>query len=396
MEIFENPFRPGAGQKPPFLAGRESEQLEFLNLIKEKPVFQNLIIKGRRGVGKTSLLDSLKPLALASGWLWAGTDLSESASISERNLSNRIITDISSVTSSFPAVEIDSKEAGFLSNKDKTIVTANYQYLSYIYENTPGLSSDKLKCVLETVWDIVKLKTTGIILAYDEAQILKDQKEDKEFPLSLLLEVVQYLQRKEIPYLLILSGLPTLLPNLVETRTYAERMFHVLSIDRLNKDESEQAIRRPINDSKCPVTFSDNAIQEIINYSGGYAYFIQFLCKEVFDSYILQIKIGIPHPAIFLEEIVRKLDNNFYAGRWAKVPERQRDLMKVISKLNTAEDEFTAQDILEKSKQVNENFSASSITQMLNKLVDHELVYKNRHGIYSFAVPMLSGFINRQ
>jgi predicted transcriptional regulator len=173
-------------------------------------------------------------------------------------------------------------------------------------------------------------------------------------------------------------------------------MFNVLNIDRLGKDESEQAIKEPIRDCKCPVTFSKSATEEIINYSGGYAYFIQFLCKETFDSYILQLKLGIEYPAIFLEEIVRKLDNNFYAGRWARIPERQRDLMRIIAKLETAEYEFTAQEILEKSKEIGENFSASSITQMLNKLAEQELVYKNRHGIYSFAVPMLSGFINRQ
>jgi AAA+ ATPase superfamily predicted ATPase len=387
MKIFENPFRPGAGQKPPFLAGRQQEQTEFLHILKQTPTYQNVIIKGRRGVGKTSLLDSLKPIAITSGWLWAGTDLSESASISERNLSNRIITDISSITSSFPAVQKENVQLP---------ITANYKYLTDLYEATPGLSSDKLKQVLETVWEIIKTKAKGIVLAYDEAQILKDQREDKEYPLSLLLEAIQYLQRKQIPYLLVLSGLPTLLSNLVDTRTYAERMFHVLSIDRLPKDEIIDAIKQPIKNASCPVTFSDNAINEIVNYSGGYAYFIQFLCKETFDSYILQIKLDIEHPTIFLEEIVRKLDNNFYAGRWGKIPERQRDLMKIIAQLSSAEDEFSVQEIIEKSKELSDPFKASAVNQLLTKLAENELIYKNRHGKYSFAVPMFSGFINRQ
>jgi Fe2+ or Zn2+ uptake regulation protein len=70
--------------------------------------------------------------------------------------------------------------------------------------------------------------------------------------------------------------------------------------------------------------------------------------------------------------------------------------MRIVARLDTAESEFTAQEVLEKSQEMGENFSASSITQMLNKLADQELVYKNRHGIYSLAVPKLSGFINRQ
>ena len=45
--------------------------------------------------------------------------------------------------------------------------------------------------------------------------------------------------------MLFLAGLPTLFPKLVESRTYAERMFRVLFLDRLTETESEKAIRIP-------------------------------------------------------------------------------------------------------------------------------------------------------
>jgi predicted ATPase len=44
----------------------------------------NMVLTGLRGVGKTVLLETLKPIAVQAGWLWAGTDLSESTSVSER------------------------------------------------------------------------------------------------------------------------------------------------------------------------------------------------------------------------------------------------------------------------------------------------------------------------
>jgi hypothetical protein len=78
---FNNPFRPGAGQLPPYLAGRLDEQNDVLKILNEKPVLSNVIITGLRGVGKTVLLETLKPLAINNGWLWAGTDLSETASV---------------------------------------------------------------------------------------------------------------------------------------------------------------------------------------------------------------------------------------------------------------------------------------------------------------------------
>lgn len=41
-------------------------------------------------------------------------------------------------------------------------------------------------------------------------------------------------------------------------------------------------------------------------------------------------------------------------------------------------------------------FSSSHVNQMLGSLSQAGLVYKNRHGRYSFAVPLLGQFILRQ
>src|SRR5437773_834375 len=96
---FKNPFRPGAGHPPPYLAGRDREKDEFRRLLAQDPVLQNLILTGLRGVGKTVLMDTFKPIALSAGWLWVGTDLSESTSIDEETVALRLLTDLSVVTS---------------------------------------------------------------------------------------------------------------------------------------------------------------------------------------------------------------------------------------------------------------------------------------------------------
>jgi AAA+ ATPase superfamily predicted ATPase len=397
MNTFKNPFRPGAGQPPPFLAGRQEEKDEFNELLSQSPISKNLVLTGLRGVGKTVLLETLKPIALAKGWFWAGTDLSESASVSEQAFSIRILADLAPLVSFFTVSEEVTHPIGFNKPDQKTEIKLTFPLLLTVYQNTPGLASDKLKRVLEVVWDTVKSKVHGIVLAYDEAQNLKDKAADKEYPLSLLLEVVQYLQRKEIPYLLVLTGLPTLFPNLVETRTYAERMFHIITLDKLNKAESRDAVIKPIEAEGCPVTFTEPAILEIVKYSGGYPYFIQFFCKEIFDSYLQQLAVGIKTPAISVQGLVTKLDTDFYSGRWSRITDRQRDLLTTIAKLPSSNDEFTIQDIAAKSaEQLGNPFKPSQINQLLNKLIEYGLIFKNRHGKYSFAVPMLADYINRQ
>ena len=191
--------------------------------------------------------------------------------------------------------------------------------------------------------------------------------------------------------------MPTLFPKLVEARTFAERMFHVLTLGRLTDAESRDAILKPIARQNCPVRFTEEAVKEIIEHSGGYPYFIQFHCREMFDSFLQQKAAGDARPRVTVAQALRKLDSDFFAGRWSRVTDRQRELLMVVALLPGCEDEFTVQEIVEESKRVlNKPFGASHVNQMLAKLAESGLVYKNRHGRYAFAVPLLGGFIRRQ
>ena len=98
-----------------------------------------------------------------------------------------------------------------------------------------------------------------------------------------------------------------------------------------------------------------------------------------------------------VDDIIRKLDTDFFAGRWAQPTDRQRDLLTVIANLDTAAEEFTVQEIVEMSRNVLErSFSSSHTNQMLASLTNAGLIYKNRWGRYSLAVPLLDRFILRQ
>jgi hypothetical protein len=391
----ENPFRPGAGHTPPYLAGRTAETDEFKKLLAQSTILNNLVLTGLRGVGKTVLLDYLKPIAIREGWLWVGTDLSESVSISDSNLAIRLLADLATVTSSLVATTSEQFEIGFGASPLAVSKTLNYEALTAIYESTPGLASDRLKAVLETVWGVLQPRNKrGIIFAYDEAQNLTDHADRSQFPLSLLLEVFQSIQKRNIPFMLALSGLPNLLANLVEARTYAERMFHVLFLQRLSEDESREAIVRPTEATA--VSFLPSSVEQIIELSGGYPYFIQFICREVFDICIQKMGLG-ENPRVPVGEIVRKLDTDFFAGRWAKATDRQRQLLYCAATLEGAGAEFTVQDLVTRTKQMLKlPFTPSHANQMLKALGEKSLIYKGRHGKYSFAVPLLHEFILRQ
>lgn len=395
--FFPNPFRPGAGHMPPHLAGRELETKEFLKLISQTTILENMVLTGLRGVGKTVLLDTFKPLAIANNWLWIGTDLSESVSVSEENLAIRLLTDLSVATSNTLLSQEKISKIGFMDTEEIIENKLGFNFLFSLYQKTPGLVLDKLKYVLEFVWACLQPQNVqGLIFAYDEAQNLSDQAAKEQYPLGILLDTFQSIQKKNIPLMLLLTGLPTLFPKLVESRTFTERMFRVVFLKRLNEKDSREAILKPIAKNNCPVKFTEDSVNLIIEHSGGYPYFIQFICKEAYDAFLPKLAAG-EDPSVPLTEITRKLDTDFFAGRWARATDRQRELLLIIAQLENSEEEFSVQDIVELSKKTMEkSFSGSHVNQMLSSLSSTGLIYKNRFGKYSFAVPLLGQFILRQ
>jgi hypothetical protein len=158
-----------------------------------------------------------------------------------------------------------------------------------------------------------------------------------------------------------------------------------------------EAIRRPIADNQCPFVLTEESLKTIWEITRGYPYFIQYVCRETFDVWVQSLAAG-PEPApIPVDEIIRKLDSDFFAGRWARATDRQRALLGVIAMLPNSEGEFTVQEIVEQSaRKLKRPFSDSHVNQMLVSLGENGLVYKNRHGKYSFAVPLMGPFILRQ
>lgn len=394
---FKNPYRPGAGHMPPYLAGREGEYAEFDRLLEQEEILENLVLTGLRGVGKTVLLETFKPMALRAGWLWASADLSESASISERALAQRLLADLALVTSSATIANPDrGKGVGFAAPDQPNEIPLTYDVLAKVHNDTPGLVADKIKATLEFAWEHMRGQGAHrVIFAYDEAQNLSDHAGKEQFPLSVLLDVFQSIQKKGIPFMLVLAGLPTLFPRLVDARTYAERMFRVVTLSKLDEDESREAIVKPIEVAGCPVKLTPESVQVIIQESAGYPYFIQFICREVYDVFIRQHaddeQKGVP-----IEAIQHKLDADFFAGRWARITDRQRELLWVVAQLDNGDEEFTIQELTEAAQGLlAKAFSPSHANQILASLAERGMIYKNRLGRYSFAVPLLGRFIIR-
>ena len=354
-----------------------------------------MILTGLRGTGKTALLDSFKRLAIDAGWKWAGTDLSEAVAVSEESMAERLLADLSVVTSEVTARRLNVGRPGFADNSGPVDIRLDYGTLRQVfYDETPGLVPDKLKVVIETVWELLEESgAEGLVFAYDEAQNLSDRASREQFPASVLLDVFQSLQKKGNRVLLVLTGIPALFPKLVNARAYSERMFHVVEVGRLSARASRDAVTKPMEDASCPVELTDESVDGIVELSSGYPYFIQFICREVYDAF-LQGARSVPK-----REILRKLDSDFFTARWAGATDRQKDLLTLAAFLDGGDEEFTVRDVVALSNGNDmgiKPFSPSHASRMLSTLTDVGLVYKNRQDKYALAVPLMRRFIRRK
>ena len=71
MDPIRNPYAPGAGQRPPELAGRDQELAGF-DVVLERVSYgrpeRSMVLTGLRGVGKTVLLNALRSAAVRRQW----------------------------------------------------------------------------------------------------------------------------------------------------------------------------------------------------------------------------------------------------------------------------------------------------------------------------------------
>ena len=397
----DNPYRPGAAHAPPYLAGREAEQREFSRLLRQAPILENLLLTGIRGIGKTVLMrEALHKDAVENGWVWVASDISGAVSVSEKHLAQRLLTDLNTFSGDWEYAASERPPLGFTNASEQETIRFDYQTMMALYEYEPGLNTDKLKRILLEAWNLMQKQMPdkkGIIFAWDEAQNLTDQKKDKEYPLGVLLDVFSSLQSQGVPFMLLLTGLPTLFSNLVDSRTYAERMFRVMTLNNLSPEESRSAVTRPLEKESADIKSAFGSFNELIYAcTKGYPYFIQFWCRELYDYLTGATPANGKQDSNIIERISHKLDMDFFDGRWAKLTDRQRDLLVVIACLKSGGGEFTVQEIVEQSKLTGQAFGNSHVNQMLVALFNKGLVFKNRHGKYTLAVPLLDEYILRR
>ena len=245
------PFRPGPGQPPPYLAGREKEQALFRAwggaVAQGVPPPSPVILYGPRGNGKTALLVWLQRHLAAS----PGMDV-------VRLVPSRLRTPALFAGALLP----DAWLAKF-APKELSVVGLTWR---------PGQDRP-----LPTAAESIRVRATKrpLVLLLDEAHTLAPEVGNE------LLNVSQELGA-ELPFFLVLAGTPDLEDRLSEMEASFWGRTKQIRLNRLEPAAAEAAIERPLHEDG--MSIESAALERIVSESHGYPFFLQLWGQFSWES----------------------------------------------------------------------------------------------------------------
>ena len=244
QEQSANPFRPGNGVLPAYLAGRERPLAEFDAFVADPhPLHANWTVTGLRGTGKTVLVETAAARAEAAGWLTLERELGERHRDDAR-LAEAIEQDVDALLRrcGLAAALEQSVARGARLLRPARISVAGVSFRPEpLAARAPA---DRMRDALVRLSDaLADAGRAGALLLYDEAHLLADDRSRERYPLSSFLAALGGVQRTGEPRVrVVLTGLPTLSVNLKRARTYAERMFRHVVLANLERGDAWDAL----------------------------------------------------------------------------------------------------------------------------------------------------------
>ncbi|MEU0877598.1 ATP-binding protein [Lentzea sp. NPDC005914] len=392
MDPVRNPFAPGAGQRPPELAGRDKEVGAFevvLERVARGRPERSLVLTGLRGVGKTVLLGELRSMAVKRGWGAGKVEARPDADL-RRPLSaalHRAIRDLA-VRHRAP----DRVEA-ILGILKAFALRAAPEGAKLRDRWQPGIdvpaaqgradSGDIEIDLVELFTDVAELAQdvgTGVALLIDEMQDLKPD------DISALCAACHELSQLGAPLVVVGAGLPHLPAVLSASKSYSERLFRYVRIDRLSREDADRAVLAPVEREDAGIT--DEALDALFDASGGYPYFIQAYGKAAWDAAPAD-PISAMDVSVAAPEADAELAVGFFGSRYERATPAEREYLRAMAELTDGKDAGV------NTAQVADHLGRkpSSLSPARDSLIKKGLVYSAERGQIAFTVPHFGRFL---
>jgi AAA ATPase domain len=397
VDPVRNPYAPGAGQRPPELAGRDRE-LEVFDVVLERVARgrpeRSLMLTGLRGVGKTVLLNTLRSQAI--GRLW-GTGKIEARP--DQALRRPVSAALHmAVRELAPHHRAPDRIDDFLGVLKAFALRANAANAKLRDRWQPGIdvparagradSGDIEIDLVELFTDAASVATdvgTGIALFIDEMQDLGPD------DISALCAACHELSQLGAPLIVVGAGLPHLPAVLSAAKSYSERLYRYQRIDRLDRLSADQALGAPA--SREEVEYEQKALDLLYEKSGGYPYFVQAYGKATWD-HAPRSPITAQDVRVAAPEAEAELAVGFFGSRYERATPAEREYMRAMAALSAAEptdDMDAAVPTAEIAKQLERK--PASLSPARDALIKKGLIYSGERGTVAFTVPHFGRYL---
>lgn len=383
--MLPNPYRPGAGMSPAYLAGRDNtinEAQNILQAINYGYSARSVVYYGLRGVGKTVLLNYIENLA-------DEMELpSEYMEIAERDRSFQYqmalhIYKLINRLSLLKNIESHIKKAlsilkAFTIKYGCDDISIEVNPANGI-SDTGNLANDMTELFL-ALGVIAQKQNKGVVLFIDEIQYIKDD----EF--EALMEAIHRTNQKNYPIVIFSAGLPKIAKIAGDVKSYAERLFDFIEIDSLNNEEAKLALIEPAK--RFQIIYTDEAVNKIIEITQGYPYFLQEYGKWVWECKKEESIIDIKIVNKAYDKFEQSLDKAFFKVRHDRATAREIEFMTAMvacEKLPCSTKEIA--NIMGESIQ--------AISPLRAQLIHKGFIYAAKRGEVDFTVPQFDKYLKR-
>ncbi|UFN43075.1 ATP-binding protein [Nocardioides okcheonensis] len=405
MDPIRNPYAPGAGQRPPELAGRD-EQLAAFDVVLERVAKgrpeRSLVLTGLRGVGKTVLLNALRGTAVRKGWGTGKLEARPGQGL-RRPLSSALHQAVRELGRS------DEESVDHVLGVLRSFAQRDAGAGAKLKDQwSPGIDVPAVRGRADSgdiEIDLVELFTDlgglaaevgkGVAVFIDEMQDLGPD------DVSALCAACHELSQTGLPVIVVGAGLPHLPAVLSASKSYSERLFRYQRIDRLTREAADRALEAPAADEDA--AYEPDALAAMYAATGGYPYFIQAYGKAVWDL-APRSPITAADVAVAAPEAESELAVGFFGSRYERATPGERDYLMAMADVaatQAAEGSEAAADV-DGGAVLSADVAAAlgkkpqSLSPARDSLLKKGLVYSGERGRIAFTVPHFGRYLRER
>lgn len=394
VDPVRNPYAPGAGQRPPELAGRDRELAQFdvvLERIARGRPERSLVLTGLRGVGKTVLLNALRSQAIGRLWGTGKIEARPDQSI-RRPLASALHMAVRELTPRHrdPA-QVDQflgvlkafamrsvPESGRLRDRwqpgiDVAAATGR--------ADTGDIEVDLVELLVDAA-GVARDVGVGIALFVDEMQDIPAA------DISALCAACHELSQQGLPLVVVGAGLPHLPAVLSASKSYSERLFRYVRIDKLDRKAADLALVAPAAEEG--VAYDNAALEALYEVTEGYPYFVQAYGKVTWDN-APRSPVSRDDVKVAAPEAEAELAVGFFGSRYERATPAERDYLRAMAVLSYETDSAVP------TSAVADHLGRkpSSLSPARDSLMKKGLVYSAERGTIAFTVPHFGSYLRK-